>query len=229
MPVIFPDGGGFRRTGTRKGSLPQRTPRWLGCGKPCSATLTKHDGGPLRQLERSAGRDVQYGAALALAYARDDGRAQTLTDDLGKRFPEDTFVRFNYLPTLRAKLALNRGNPSEAIESLEGRARYELGQTTGSKVRVDRLVPRFCARRSLSGRRIRAAKPSLSSRKSSTIAGLWSTNPSVHWHISKSAEPMRCKATPPKPRQRIRISSPSGKTPTLTFPSSSPRNPNTRS
>ena len=46
-------------------------------------------------MERSAGRDVQYGAALALAYAGDDGRAQALTDDLGKRFPEDTVVQFN--------------------------------------------------------------------------------------------------------------------------------------
>ena len=60
-------------------------------------------------LGRSAGRDVQYGAALALAYAGDDKRAQALADDLGKRFPEDTIVQFNYLPTLRAKLAVSRG------------------------------------------------------------------------------------------------------------------------
>ena len=48
-------------------------------------------------------------------------RAQALTDDLGKRFPEDTIVQFNYLPTLRAKLALYRGSASEAIESLQSR------------------------------------------------------------------------------------------------------------
>jgi hypothetical protein len=41
-------------------------------------------------------------------------------------------VQFNYLPTLRAKLAVKRGNPSEAIESLRAAASYELGQTTGS-------------------------------------------------------------------------------------------------
>jgi pentatricopeptide repeat protein len=75
----------------------------------------------------SAGRDAQYGAALALAYAGDDKRAQTLTDDLGKRFPEDTLVQFNYLPTLRAKLAVNRGNASEALESLRAAVPYELG------------------------------------------------------------------------------------------------------
>jgi eukaryotic-like serine/threonine-protein kinase len=78
-------------------------------------------------IERSAGRDVQYGAALALAYAGDGGRAQTLADDLGKRFPEDTIVIFNYLPTLRAKLAVSRGKASEALESLRTAAPYDLG------------------------------------------------------------------------------------------------------
>ena len=92
-------------------------------------------------MERSAGRDVQYGAALALAYAGEDGRAQALTDDLRKRFPEDTLVRFNYLPTLRAMLALGRGNASEAIEGLRAATPYELGQTTGSTSGWTALYP----------------------------------------------------------------------------------------
>jgi eukaryotic-like serine/threonine-protein kinase len=83
-------------------------------------------------MGRSAGRDVQFGAALTLAYAGADGRAQGLTDDLGKRFPENTLVRFNYLPTLRAKLAVSRRNDSEAIRSLSAAAPYELGVSTSS-------------------------------------------------------------------------------------------------
>src|SRR6266849_497391 len=63
---------------------------------------------------RASGRDMDYGLALALAYAGDMGQAQALADDLGKRFPEDTIVQFNYLPTLRAKLALLRSNPQQA-------------------------------------------------------------------------------------------------------------------
>ncbi len=47
-------------------------------------------------LAFSTGRDVQYGAALALALAGDAFRAQTLADDLAKRFPEDAVVQFNY-------------------------------------------------------------------------------------------------------------------------------------
>jgi predicted Zn-dependent protease len=70
---------------------------------------------------------MDYGLALALAYAGDTGQAQGLSDDLGKRFPEDTVVQFNYLPTLRAKLALLRSNSQEALEALRAASPYELG------------------------------------------------------------------------------------------------------
>ena len=95
------------------------------------------------KMGRSAGRDAQYGSALALAYAGDQGRAQALTADLVRRFPEDTIVRFNYLPTLRAKLALSQGNFSEAIESLRTATPYELGQTTSSMFGWTALYPAF--------------------------------------------------------------------------------------
>ncbi|MGA2891044.1 MAG: winged helix-turn-helix domain-containing protein [Terracidiphilus sp.] len=94
-------------------------------------------------LDRSTGRDVQYGAALAFAYAGDDHRAQVLTDDLARRFPEDTVVQFNFLPTLRAKLANNRGNPAEAIERLRAAAPYELGQSTFSTYCWTAMYPVF--------------------------------------------------------------------------------------
>jgi tetratricopeptide (TPR) repeat protein len=94
-------------------------------------------------IKRSAGRDVQYGAALALAYAGDTGRTQTLADDLGKRFPEDTIVQFNYLPTLHAKIAVNKGNASEAFESLRAAAPYELGVSTASVYGWTALYPVF--------------------------------------------------------------------------------------
>jgi tetratricopeptide (TPR) repeat protein len=70
---------------------------------------------------------MDYGVALALAYAGDESQAQALADDLGKRFPEDTIVQVNYLPTLRAKLALLRSNPQQALDALGVAAPYELG------------------------------------------------------------------------------------------------------
>jgi DNA-binding winged helix-turn-helix (wHTH) protein/tetratricopeptide (TPR) repeat protein len=82
-------------------------------------------------LSHRKGRDVEFTAALGLALADNakGGRAEIeeLADDLARRFPEDTLVRFSYLPTLRAQIALNRGNPSQALGALESSAPYELG------------------------------------------------------------------------------------------------------
>jgi eukaryotic-like serine/threonine-protein kinase len=94
-------------------------------------------------MERSTDRDVQYAAALAFAYAGEDGRAQALTDDLGKKFPEATIVQFNYLPTVRAKLAVSRGNAAEALDNLSAAVPYELGQTTSSTYGWTALYPIF--------------------------------------------------------------------------------------
>ncbi|MGA7078609.1 MAG: protein kinase [Terriglobales bacterium] len=77
-------------------------------------------------LELSKGRDVEYGAALALALAGDSSRSEALANDLEKRFPEDTSVVFNYLPTLRALFALNHGEPEKAIDLLQVAVPHEL-------------------------------------------------------------------------------------------------------
>ena len=76
-------------------------------------------------LVLSKDREVDYGAAFALTLAGDSSRAQTLVDDLEKRFGEDTSVRFNYLPALRA--LLNLGEPAKAIDLLQIAIPYELG------------------------------------------------------------------------------------------------------
>jgi hypothetical protein len=89
-------------------------------------------------LVLSRGRDVQYGAALALSLAGDASKSQELADDLGRRFPEDTAVQVNRLPTLRAQLALSRSAPakspgtgsSKAIEALQSATPYELSTCT---------------------------------------------------------------------------------------------------
>ncbi len=49
-------------------------------------------------------------------------------DDLSKRFPVDTLVQFNYLPSLRAQILMNHpGNGMKAVEALKATAPYELG------------------------------------------------------------------------------------------------------
>jgi serine/threonine protein kinase/tetratricopeptide (TPR) repeat protein len=76
-------------------------------------------------LAIAEGRDVLYGAGLALAIAGDTVRTQALTADLEKRFPDDTSVRTTYLPALRALLALNRREPAAAIASLRTASPYD--------------------------------------------------------------------------------------------------------
>jgi tetratricopeptide (TPR) repeat protein/predicted Ser/Thr protein kinase len=88
--------------------------------------------GATATLSLSTGRDVQYRAALALALTGDAGRAKTLADDLGKRFPEDTLVQFNFVPTLNAQLALTRRDVSKAIEVLQAAGPYEMGDLQGN-------------------------------------------------------------------------------------------------
>jgi len=78
-------------------------------------------------LEVVRDREVEYGNALALALAGNSSQAQTLADDLEKHYPEDTSVKFSYLPVLRATLALNHHQASKAIELLQGATAYELG------------------------------------------------------------------------------------------------------
>jgi len=78
-------------------------------------------------LQLSPGREAQYGAALAIALAGDTSRAQAIADDLQRRFPEDSSLRFSYLPSVRAAIALNRGEPERALEFLQVAVPHELG------------------------------------------------------------------------------------------------------
>jgi serine/threonine protein kinase/tetratricopeptide (TPR) repeat protein len=84
------------------------------------------------------GRDSQYVAALALALIGEASRAKSVADDLEKRLPDDTVVRFNYLPTLRAQLALAvPGNGAKAVEALAVASPYELGIPGSSTLRTN--------------------------------------------------------------------------------------------
>lgn len=80
-------------------------------------------------LDLSRGRDVEYAAAVALAMSGEASQSQTLADDLERRFPEDTSVQFNYLPTLRGVRALNRKETGKAIKLLQTATSHELAVT----------------------------------------------------------------------------------------------------
>jgi len=81
-------------------------------------------------LALSSGRDVEALSAIALGMAGDAPQATRLADDLAKRFPEDTIVKFEYLPMVRSAAALQAGSATKAIDALAPAAPYELGTTT---------------------------------------------------------------------------------------------------
>jgi DNA-binding winged helix-turn-helix (wHTH) protein/tetratricopeptide (TPR) repeat protein len=80
-------------------------------------------------LARSGGKVVQTLAATALGLAGDGAQAGRLADALARDHPQDTVVQFNVVPTIHAATALRAGNSAQAIATLEGIRRYELGQT----------------------------------------------------------------------------------------------------
>ena len=79
----------------------------------------------LAALQLAKGRDVEYAAAYALALSGDFSASQRLAADLDKRFPEDTPVQFEYVPTLGALFALAHRAPLDAVERLQRALPYD--------------------------------------------------------------------------------------------------------
>ena len=72
-------------------------------------------------------RGVESEAALALAMAGDTARAESLAQDLRKRFPLDTQIQALWLPTIQAQLALDRRNPTVSLSALQSASPIEFG------------------------------------------------------------------------------------------------------
>ncbi len=77
-----------------------------------------------------ASQGVESEAALAFAMAGDMARAESLAQDLGKRFPLDSQMQLLWLPAIQAQLALDKKNPTSALNALQAAAPIELGQIT---------------------------------------------------------------------------------------------------
>jgi predicted Ser/Thr protein kinase/Tfp pilus assembly protein PilF len=76
--------------------------------------------------------EAEEQAALAYALASDAAHAQSLADDLAKRFPQATVVQSVWLPTIRAQIETGRKNAARSIELLHAAAPYELGMLSTS-------------------------------------------------------------------------------------------------
>jgi len=79
----------------------------------------------LKLSNTSPGAEVE--AALAFAMAGDAARAESLAQDLGKRFPLDTQMQSLWLPAIQAQLALDKKDPTGALHALQPALPIELG------------------------------------------------------------------------------------------------------
>ncbi|HYW39764.1 MAG TPA: protein kinase [Terriglobales bacterium] len=75
-----------------------------------------------------ASQGVESEAALAFAMAGETGRADSLAQDLGKRFPLGTQMQSHWLPAIQAQLALDKKNPAVALKALQAASPIELGE-----------------------------------------------------------------------------------------------------
>jgi len=113
----------------RQTGHPEKVAIYQAAEAVCEAHMGNRDQaktGARAALVLGKGRDVVYSAAFALALAGDASGSQSLADDLAKRFPEDTPVQFEYLPTLRALFALSAEAPLDAIHYLRTALPYDL-------------------------------------------------------------------------------------------------------
>jgi len=72
-------------------------------------------------------RGVESQTALAFGMAGDMARAESLAQDLGKRFPFDTQMQSLWLPAIQAQLALDRKDSTAALNALQSGSPIELG------------------------------------------------------------------------------------------------------
>jgi tetratricopeptide (TPR) repeat protein len=80
----------------------------------------------LKLVPESQGVEVEV--ALAFAMAGDAARAESIAQDLGKRFPMDTQMQSLWLPAIQAQLALDKKNSASALNALQAASSIELGQ-----------------------------------------------------------------------------------------------------
>ena len=76
----------------------------------------------------SFSRDLLYleHSANALAACGQAAAAQSLVEEMQKRFPQDTLLHSVWIPLIRAQLELARGNGAQAVQLLESARKYDV-------------------------------------------------------------------------------------------------------
>ena len=181
-----------------------------GIGQPGAGTCRSQCGIEAGPEPRCAG----HGGAGSGA-AGDTARAEKLAAELDKTFPLDTLVQRYWLPTIRAAVALERKDPNRAIELLKVASTIELGEPTQRAVFLCPVYLRGEAYLMLHDGNAAAAE----FQKFVDHRGLVVNFPWGALARLGLARAYALQGDPSKPGPHIRISLPSGKTPTPTSPS----------
>jgi hypothetical protein len=94
-----------------------------GSGAICQAIVVQRDAA---YGHRSEAREP-VGEALKLALAGDTARAESLAQDLGKRFSLNTQIQSLWLSAIQAQVALDRKKPASAVDDLHAASAVEFG------------------------------------------------------------------------------------------------------
>jgi tetratricopeptide (TPR) repeat protein len=79
-------------------------------------------------MSLSSRPDIELLGALALARSGDTVQSSALADKVAAEFDRDTMIQAYWLPTIRAAIAIDRGDSQKAMELLTVASEYELGE-----------------------------------------------------------------------------------------------------
>jgi eukaryotic-like serine/threonine-protein kinase len=82
-----------------------------------------------KALSASRGRGALVSAGRALALAGEAREAEAIAQELVRQNPSDTLINAIAVPSIRAAIAMNQGNPGKAVELLQTATPYEFGTT----------------------------------------------------------------------------------------------------
>jgi eukaryotic-like serine/threonine-protein kinase len=82
-------------------------------------------------LSRSRTRNVLVDVGAALSLAGDERQADAIAQELVRDNPVNTLTNALDVPTIKAGIILNQGNPAKAVEILQSASPYEFGWVAG--------------------------------------------------------------------------------------------------
>ncbi|MGC1629630.1 MAG: winged helix-turn-helix domain-containing protein [Candidatus Acidiferrales bacterium] len=174
-----------------------------------------------------ASQGVESEAALGFAMAGDTARAESLAQDLGKRFALDTQILSLWIPAIQGQLELNKKNPSAALNTLQAASAIELVKLISSLIFLASILCIGAEKRTW--QRDKGVLPTRSFRRFSITTALSGIAGPERWRIWAwlvrtlyKRKPRRVPMPTPLASGRsqpTKTSSHCGKMPTPTFPS----------